>query len=166
MASLQPLPVTGYSMLHALGGSRAEILSALEQGRSGLVPPADDLLCEPLGFDTAVGVVTTALPELPAPLASYSTRLARMALHLINGLEQPLARAREHMSFIVATFALMTLAVAGLWLATGARVRGALACGDRSVCSRGCRPTAVRLGTPRPRAVVPRRTGHVETCSA
>ena len=87
---VRPLPVTGYSNLNALGSSRAEILAALAAGRSGLGPPA-----ESPGFETAVGAVTAALPELPAALAPWSTRLARMVAALLADLDEPLRRARE-----------------------------------------------------------------------
>jgi 3-oxoacyl-[acyl-carrier-protein] synthase I len=89
-AEFQPLRVTGYSMLSALGGTRKEHLDALFEGRTGLGPSP-----LPLTFETSVGQVRTVLPELPRELASRSTRIARMAGHLINGLENPLRRARE-----------------------------------------------------------------------
>jgi 3-oxoacyl-[acyl-carrier-protein] synthase-1 len=85
-----PLRVTGYAMLSALGGSRAEHLAALAEGRTGLAPPPF-----PLPFQTAVGAVTAPLPELPAALAPWSTRLARMSAQLIAQLDEPLRRARE-----------------------------------------------------------------------
>lgn len=85
-----PLRVTGYSMLSALGGSRQEHLTALRAGRTGLGPSP-----LPLPFQTAVGAVPTALPELPGDLAPWSTRLARMTAHLVAGLDEPLRRARE-----------------------------------------------------------------------
>jgi len=86
---VRPLPVTGYTNLNALGGTRAEILAALAAGRTGLAP-----LTERLGFETAVGAVREPLPELPDALRPWSTRLARMAAHLVGGLEEPLRRAR------------------------------------------------------------------------
>jgi len=85
-----PLRVTGYSMLSALGGSRQEHLTALRAGRSGLGPSP-----LPLPFQTAVGAVPTTLQELPGDLAPWSTRLARMTAHLVAGLDEPLRRARE-----------------------------------------------------------------------
>jgi 3-oxoacyl-[acyl-carrier-protein] synthase-1 len=85
-----PLRVTGYSMLSALGGSRPEHLTALRAGRTGLGPSP-----LPLPFQTAVGAVPTTLPELPGDLAPWSTRLARMTAHLVAGLDEPLRRARE-----------------------------------------------------------------------
>lgn len=92
---MRPLPVTGYAMLHALGGTRAAILAELGAGRSGLAPPAADLFCQPLGFETAVGAVAIELPELPPELALRDTRLARMAAYLVEHLDEPLRRARE-----------------------------------------------------------------------
>lgn len=89
-ATVRPLLVTGYSLLSALGGDRAEHLAALSAGRSGLGPPP-----MPLPFETAVGAVRTALPELPNRLSPWSTRLSRMALHLVNGIDAELRRARE-----------------------------------------------------------------------
>ncbi|MFT7677402.1 MAG: 3-oxoacyl-[acyl-carrier-protein] synthase-1 [Planctomycetota bacterium] len=88
--TMKPLRVTGYSMLSALGATRAEHLDALSNGRTGLGPAP-----MPLPFDTAVGQVRAELPELPAELASRSTRIAQMAMHLVNGLEEPLRKARE-----------------------------------------------------------------------
>jgi 3-oxoacyl-[acyl-carrier-protein] synthase-1 len=86
---LPPLRVTGYANLNALGATRGEILSALEAGRSGLAPPAEDL-----GFETAVGAVRAELPELPVELDPWSTRLARMLARLLLDLDEPLRRAR------------------------------------------------------------------------
>ena len=85
-----PLRVTGYSMLSALGGSRQEHLTALRAGRTGLGPSP-----LPLPFQTAVGAVPQALQELPGDLAPWSTRLARMTAHLVTALDEPLRRARE-----------------------------------------------------------------------
>lgn len=88
--STDPLRVTDYAVLSALGASRAEHLAALAAGRTGLGQPPFEL-----PFATAVGAVTASLPELPAALAPWSTRLARMAAHLIVQLDGPLRRARE-----------------------------------------------------------------------
>jgi len=88
-AAMRPLAVTGYSVLSALGASRAENLAALAAGRTGLAPSL-----EPLPFETAVGAVTASLPDLPDGLTPWSTRLARMAAHLVAGLDEPLRRAR------------------------------------------------------------------------
>jgi 3-oxoacyl-[acyl-carrier-protein] synthase-1 len=82
--------VTAYSMLSALGGSRAEHLSALAAGRTGLGPPPFEL-----SFETSVGAVTAPLPELPGALQPWSTRLARMTALLLQQIDEPLRRARE-----------------------------------------------------------------------
>ena len=88
-ARLRPLPITGYSVLSALGTDRAQHLDALANGRTGLGPAPFAL-----PFGTAVGAVRGELPELPAALAPWSTRLARMLVHLVQGLDEPLRRAR------------------------------------------------------------------------
>jgi 3-oxoacyl-[acyl-carrier-protein] synthase-1 len=85
-----PLRVTGYAVLSALGASRSQHLEALAAGRTGLAPPPFEL-----PFTTAVGAVTAPLPELPADLAPWSTRLARMTAQLIAQLDEPLRRARQ-----------------------------------------------------------------------
>lgn len=88
-AQLRPLPVTGYSILSAMGNNRDEHVAALAAGRTGLGPPPF-----PLPFQTAVGAVRTELPELTGALAPWSTRLARMIAHLVRDLDEPLRRAR------------------------------------------------------------------------
>jgi 3-oxoacyl-[acyl-carrier-protein] synthase I len=87
--AVRPLPITGIAAVHALGGTRADILAALAAGCTGLRPCAG-----PFRLDTVTGAVTAQLPELPAELAAWSTRVARMAALLVEQLEQPLARAR------------------------------------------------------------------------
>lgn len=84
------LALTGISALNALGSGRSEIVAALREGRSGLAPAS-----APLPFETAVGAVRTPLGELTGPLGPWDTRLARMLLHLVEQLEDPLRRARE-----------------------------------------------------------------------
>jgi 3-oxoacyl-[acyl-carrier-protein] synthase-1 len=85
-----PIPITGYSAVHALGGTREEIVAALRAGRSGLEAPRLDL-----PFPTLVGTVETPLPELPAKLADWSTRQARLVAYLIHGLDAELSRLRN-----------------------------------------------------------------------
>jgi len=87
--SLRPLCITGHAVLSALGGTRAAHLEALRSGRTGLGPPPF-----PLPFATAVGAVTTPLPELPLALQPWTTRIASMAAHLLQQLDEPLRRAR------------------------------------------------------------------------
>lgn len=84
-----PLRVTDYAVLSALGATREQNLQALAAGRSGLGPPPFAL-----SFGTAVGMVTADLPELPPALAPWSTRLARMAAQLVQQLDEPLRAAR------------------------------------------------------------------------
>lgn len=91
MKQLRPLPVTGYSILSALGGNRADHLAALAAGRTGLAPPPPAFA---LPFKTSVGAVPIDLPELTGALAPWSTRLARMIQHLLHDLDEPLRRAR------------------------------------------------------------------------
>ncbi len=85
-----PLRVTGYSVLSALGTTRDEHLDALRSGRSGLGPAPMEL-----PFETSVGEVRSTFPDLPSHLKPRSTRIARMAAHLIRDLDEPLRRARE-----------------------------------------------------------------------
>lgn len=89
-ATMQPLRVTGYAMLSALGASRDEHLAALAAGRTGLGPPPFEL-----PFGTAVGAVTCELPELPPALQPWSTKLARMTMQLLQQIDEPLRRARQ-----------------------------------------------------------------------
>ncbi|MBK8096274.1 MAG: beta-ketoacyl-ACP synthase [Planctomycetes bacterium] len=86
---LPRLPITGYSILSALGGTRQQHLDALATGRTGLGPAPFEL-----PFVTAVGAVRDELPELPPALQPWSTRLSRMLLHLLAGLDAPLRAAR------------------------------------------------------------------------
>ena len=86
----QPLLITDYSMLSALGRGRRQHLAAMAEGRSGLGPSPI-----PLDFETAVGAVDVELPELDGPLRPWSTRLARMAHALVQDLDEALRRARE-----------------------------------------------------------------------
>jgi len=86
----QPLLVTGYSIVSALGAGRAEHLAALSAGRTGLAP------CTiPLPFETYSGQVRAELPELPPALQARTTRIAGMAALLLEDLAEPLRRARE-----------------------------------------------------------------------
>ncbi len=88
--SIAPLRITDYSLCTPIGGDRAEVARALREGRSGLVPPPFEL---PL--KTMCGAVEFPLPELPPELARWDSRPARMAAHLVLGLEGALVRARE-----------------------------------------------------------------------
>lgn len=84
----EPLPITGWSAVNALGRTTAEVLAALDAGRSGLGP------CPfPLPFDTQVGVVPGDLPPPPAELAAYDCRLARLGLLAFDDVRAQVARA-------------------------------------------------------------------------
>jgi 3-oxoacyl-[acyl-carrier-protein] synthase I len=90
MLDISPLPITGYSLCTPIGGSRSSVTSALRAGQSGLRPPPF-----PLPFVTVSGVVTLELPDLPGKLAKFEGRPAQMAAYLIEGLSEPLGKARE-----------------------------------------------------------------------
>lgn len=89
MTTTRPRPITGFALANALGMNEAEVLEALSAGRSGLgAPPMQ------LPFETQVGALPGALPELPPELAGWSTRAARIAFHLLTQLEDVLSRLR------------------------------------------------------------------------
>lgn len=75
------LPITGLAMCNALGPTRRAVRDALFDGQSGLGPSPI-----PVPFATVVGAVAGALPELPAALAPWSTRTARIAARLLADL--------------------------------------------------------------------------------
>lgn len=81
MSAVTAFPVTAYSLCNALGGSTAEVISALAAGRSGIGTPRLDL-----PFETLTGNVDAALPPPPQALSSYDTRLTRMALLAYDGM--------------------------------------------------------------------------------
>ncbi len=70
-----PLPITGWSAVNALGRTTAEVLAALDAGRSGLAPSPI-----PLPFETRTGSVPGELDPLPHDLARYDCRLARLGM--------------------------------------------------------------------------------------
>lgn len=80
--------ITAYTGACALGATRAQVLSALYAGQSGLDRSA---FAEPI--ETALGVLPEPLPELPAKLRAYDTRLARMAVLLSEPLQPQLSAA-------------------------------------------------------------------------
>jgi 3-oxoacyl-[acyl-carrier-protein] synthase-1 len=81
-------PITAFAAVNAMGTTTAEVLSALEAGRSGLAP------C-PAEFEVTgtCGLVPGALPSLPRSLAEYDSRLARLAQLSLADLTTPLRRA-------------------------------------------------------------------------
>jgi 3-oxoacyl-[acyl-carrier-protein] synthase-1 len=98
-------PITAYAACSALGMTSDAVLRALYAGETGLRVAAHAL---DLPFDTALGVLPEALPALPARLARFDTRLARIAFHVLQSLERPLARAiarcgAERIAIVVAS---------------------------------------------------------------
>ena len=84
-----PLPITGFNLCNALGTNRADVRDALFAGRDGLTPT--DL---PVPFETVVGAMDVALPELPTGAQPWSTRSARIAAMLLADLDSSLERTR------------------------------------------------------------------------
>jgi 3-oxoacyl-[acyl-carrier-protein] synthase-1 len=70
--------------------NRGEVRAALFEGRSGLGPSPIEL-----PFETVVGAVRAELPELPTPLAPWTTRATRIASLLLDDLEVELDRLRS-----------------------------------------------------------------------
>jgi 3-oxoacyl-[acyl-carrier-protein] synthase I len=84
-----PLPITGFALCNALGRTRRAVRDALYDGRCGLGPSPIAL-----PFETVVGAVRGDLPELPASLAPWSTRTARIAALLLDDLRAELEALR------------------------------------------------------------------------
>ena len=84
----EPLPITGWSAVNARGRTTAEVLAALDEGRSGLGPCPFEL-----PFETQVGVVPGELPPPPSQLAAYDCRLARLGLLAFEDVRAQVARA-------------------------------------------------------------------------
>jgi 3-oxoacyl-[acyl-carrier-protein] synthase-1 len=81
-------PITAYAACSALGMTSSEVLTGLYAGRTGLCSGAFDV-----PFATAVGALPGPLSPLPRRLAAYDTRLARMAVLLVDELGSALAGA-------------------------------------------------------------------------
>jgi len=84
----QGYAISAYTGACALGATREQVLAALYGGQSGL---ALSQFAEPL--QTALGAVPGPLPELPAKLRSFDTRLARLAVLLSEPLQPQLSAA-------------------------------------------------------------------------
>ena len=76
------------SAVNAMGASTAEVLAALDAGRSGLAPARFEL---PL--TTVVGAVPGELAPPPAGLSRYDTRLARIGLAALSEVQPAVLRA-------------------------------------------------------------------------
>jgi 3-oxoacyl-[acyl-carrier-protein] synthase-1 len=82
--------ITGYGGCCALGSDLGSIEANLRQGLVRLSPPPFDL-----PFPAVVGKVADPLPQLPARMAQFEFRAARLALLALEPLTQPLARLRS-----------------------------------------------------------------------
>lgn len=92
-------PVTAIALACALGRTTAEVWANLRAGRTGLAAPspalADDLGLVGVRRTAPLGVVPGELPPLPAGLAAFDTRCARLlALGLVE-LGPAVAKAVE-----------------------------------------------------------------------
>jgi 3-oxoacyl-[acyl-carrier-protein] synthase-1 len=98
--AVRPLPITAWSAVNALGASTAEVLAALDAGRTGLGPSP-----LPVTMETVVGAFPSALPPLPPEHAAYDTRLARLGWlaygEVAPALERAIARWGAHRVGIV-----------------------------------------------------------------
>ncbi len=68
-------------MCNALGATTAEVRESLDLARTGLAPPALEL-----PFETSCGQMRCDLPETPARVSIYDTRVFRMALLAYEGM--------------------------------------------------------------------------------
>ncbi len=84
----EPYPVTAFAVANALGSSANAVAAELEAGRSGLRPCPFDL-----PFETVCGTFAGHLESLPASLARHDSRIARMALAVIEGMGREVASA-------------------------------------------------------------------------
>jgi 3-oxoacyl-[acyl-carrier-protein] synthase-1 len=98
-----PYPITAYSAGNALGASIAELVDALESGRSGLAPCRLDL-----PFTTSTGALPDALPALPRSLEDHDSRVSRIAHLAYDGVAVAVASAvrrygRDRVAALVGT---------------------------------------------------------------
>ncbi len=82
------VPITAFSAVNAMGRTTAEVLAALDAGRSGLAPPRFALPIE-----TVVGAIPGELDPLPASVASYDTRIARIGFMALADVRDAVDRA-------------------------------------------------------------------------
>src|SRR6187549_1645242 len=88
---MSPVSITAYTLVNALGDDAEAVISALERGETGLGRNsfADRLTAD---VDTVCGAVSH-LDPLPAALAAYDTRQARIAWMGIAGLVRATQKA-------------------------------------------------------------------------
>jgi 3-oxoacyl-[acyl-carrier-protein] synthase-1 len=96
-------PITGYAVGNALGATTRDVAAALAAGRSGLAPCRLDV-----PFETACGHFAGALEPLSGSLAAYDSRLARLALAVLEGAADAVARAvrrwgRDRVALVLGT---------------------------------------------------------------
>lgn len=82
------LPITAWSAVNALGRSTADVLSGLDEGRSGLGRSP-----LPVTMETVVGAIPGVLEPLPEEHAAYDTRLARIGWMAFSEVREALERA-------------------------------------------------------------------------
>lgn len=82
------LAITAYSLASALGRTRAATVEALAGGRSGLAPPP-----MALPFATVCGVPPGEPSPLPAELAVFDSRVARIVADLVAPIRGEIDRA-------------------------------------------------------------------------
>lgn len=80
--------ITGFSAVNAMGRNTADVLRALDAGRSGLATPGDRLPIE-----TVVGAIPGELTSLPTGLEAYDTRLARIGTMALDDMRDAVDRA-------------------------------------------------------------------------
>jgi len=96
-------PITAHAVGNALGRSTREVVEALSSGRSGLGP------CPlPLPFETSCGTYPGPLDPLPPTLAPFDSRLARLALAVLDGMGSAVEGAvrrwgRERVAIVLGT---------------------------------------------------------------
>lgn len=88
MSSFDPVPITAWAAVNALGRSTGEVLAALDAGRSGLGPSP-----LPTTMETVVGAVPGELIPLEGALRAYDCRLARIGLMAFAEVRPALERA-------------------------------------------------------------------------
>src|SRR5689334_518267 len=88
MTALGPVFITGCSAVNAMGRTTAEVLDALDAGRSGLAPPRVSL-----PVDTVVGAIPGELDALPAAVSAYDTRIARIGFMALADVRDAVDRA-------------------------------------------------------------------------
>jgi 3-oxoacyl-[acyl-carrier-protein] synthase-1 len=85
---LRGVPITGFSAVNAMGRTTAEVLAALDAGRSGLAAPRFALPVE-----TVVGSIPGDLDPLPASVGQYDTRIARIGFMALGDVRDAVDRA-------------------------------------------------------------------------